>query len=560
MVSTKSPDSGPENKSWTLTHTISRRALLRMTGAATLILPATHLLAAPLPKISVRASGSAARLPGLHADPFSLGVASGAPRPDGFVLWTRLAPDPLSADPAAGMVGGMTGGDHEIGYEIAGDPAFRRIVQSGRTRAEAAFAHSVHLAVHGLEPARPYWYRFHLGPWVSAAGRAMTAPAPGSPVAAMRFGYCSCSNYEQGYFAAYRHLAEEAPDLVIFLGDYIYESVDKSPAAVRHHNDGKAATTLALYRNRYAQYRLDPDLQRLHAAASCLATWDDHEVENDYAGDWSQDLIPPAVFSKRRTAAYQAFYEHMPLDPAISKPSGDAMRIYGSLDWGALLRICVLDGRQYRSREACYGPGKGGGHVETLQSCPELADPARSMLGGTQERWLHDALAASPARWNLIAQDVLMARVQSTRKDGSHGVWTEAWDGYPAARKRLLTHLRDGRIANPVVIGGDNHAFWANDLKPDFDDVTAPAVATEFIGGSITSWGPPYQATMKIIAGNPHVRFFESRKRGYALADLTATRMETRFQIVTDAADPDAGKQTLARFVTESGKAGATLA
>src|SRR5262249_40406131 len=159
---------------------------------------------------------------------------------------------------------------------------------------------------------------------------------------------------------------------------------------------------------------------------------------------------------------------HMPLSPALSKPSGGGMRIYQSLDWGSLLRIFVLDGRQYRSPQACYGPGKGGGHVETLQSCPELADAARSLLGLPQERWLYAGLSASPARWNLIAQDVLMARMQGTRPDGSHGSWTEAWDGYPAARQRLLSHLRDARIANPIVIGGDNHAFWANDLKTDF--------------------------------------------------------------------------------------------
>ena len=527
---------------------LSRRAALRLAGAAALTLPAAPLLAAPLPN-TIRVFSSSARQFDARDDPFTLGVAAGAPRPDGFVLWTRLAP--LSEIPL--------GGDREVGYEIAEEPAFRRIVQRGLARAESAFAHAVHLEVRGLQPGRPYWYRFFLGPWASAIGRATTAPGPNNAVAALRFGFCSCANYQHGYFAAYRHLAEEEPDLVLFLGDYIYESVDRSPAAIRPHSDGEAATTLALYRNRYAQYRRDPDLQRLHAAAGCLVTWDDHEVQDDYAGAWSEDLIPPAAFLKRRAAAYQAFYEHMPL-PARSRPAGERMRIHTALDWGDLLRVHLLDGRQYRSRGACYGPGKGGGHVETLQSCPELADPARSMLGHEQEHWLHRGLAASPARWNVIAQTVLMARMQGTRPDGQRGAWTEAWDGYPAARTRLLTHLRDAQVANPVVLGGDNHAFWANDLKPDFDDEKAPAVATELIGGSITSHGPDYDATMRIVAQNPHVRFFESRKRGYAIADLTPQRMETRFQVVADATDPASPKATLARFVTESGKAGATLA
>jgi alkaline phosphatase D len=524
---------------------LSRRAMLRLAGATALTLPAMPLLAAPLPN-TIRVFSSSARQFDARDDPFSLGVAAGAPRPDGFVLWTRLAP--LSGMPL--------GGDREVGYEIAEEPAFRRVAQRGLARAEAAFAHAVHLEARGLQPGRPYWYRFFLGPWASATGRATTAPEPASAVDTLRFGACSCANYQHGYFAAYRHLAEEEPDLVLFLGDYIYESVDRSPAAIRPHSDGQAATTLALYRNRYAQYRSDPDLQRLHAAACCLITWDD---QDDYAGPWSEDLIVPADFLKRRAAAYQAFYEHMPL-PDRSRPAGDGMRIHAALDWGDLLRVHLLDGRQYRSRGACYGPGKGGGHVETLHSCPELADPARSLLGHAQEQWLQRGLAASPARWNVIAQAVLMARMQGARPDGQRGAWTEAWDGYPEARKRLLTHLRDAKVANPVVLGGDNHAFWANDLKPDFDDERAPAIATELIGGSITSHGPDYDATMKIVAQNPHVRFFESRQRGYAIADLAPQHMETRFQVVADATDPASPKTTLARFVIENGKAGAILA
>lgn len=537
---------------------ISRRSILRQTAGL-----AGTACAAALPVLQVQARPLRAGSLGRDAswrglDPFSLGVASGSPAPDGFVLWTRLAPEALSDDPMA--PGGLPAGDVEIGYEIADDAGFTRIVRSGGATAETAFAHSVHLEVRGLAPGRTYFYRFTSGHAVSATGRAVTAPAPHEASDRLKFGFCSCANYEQGYFSAYRHLAEEAPDLVLFLGDYIYESADPSPNVIRHHSDRRAATSLALYRNRYAQYRSDPDLQLLHATAPSLVTWDDHEVENDYAAQYSESLDPPVVFMRRRAAAYQAFYEHMPLRPGLSRPQGAALRLYDHVDWGGLLRIFMLDGRQYRSAGACYGPGKGGGHVETLASCPELGDPARSMLGAEQERWLRDGLNTSPAHWNLLAQNVLMAQMRSRRADGDFGVWTEAWDGYPQARARLLTHLRDARIANPVVLGGDNHAFWANDLKPDFEDSKAPAVATELVGGSITSHGPSYDATMKIVAQNPHVRFFESRKRGYAIADLTPAHMTARLRTVSDAADPAAAIDTLAAFVVESGKAGALTA
>ena len=282
------PPVGPPAEPGAAAPSFTRRSVLRLAGAAALILPAAAVLAAE-PRTSIRALTPLARQPAwAGTDPFTLGVASGAPRPDGFVLWTRLAPDPLSPE----LAGGIASGDHPIGYEVATDPFFQRVVQHGKALAESAFAHSVHLEVRGLEPARPYWYRFFAGPWASPVGRAVTAPAAGSPISAMRFGYCCCSNYEQGYFAAYRHLADESPDLVLFLGDYIYESIDRSPGVVRHHSDGVPATNLALYRNRYAQYRLDPDLQRLHATATSLFTWDDHEVQNDYAGMWSEDLIP----------------------------------------------------------------------------------------------------------------------------------------------------------------------------------------------------------------------------------------------------------------------------
>jgi alkaline phosphatase D len=303
-------------------------------------------------------------------NPFSLGVASGSPRPDGFVLWTRLAPEPLSTNPET--PGGMSGADVTLRYEIATDPGMAKVVRHGAATAEQAFAYSVHLDVTGLQAGRPYWYRFLSGDEVSATGRAITLPAAESVVGKMRFGFVSCSNYEHGYFSAYRHLTSENPEFVLFLGDYIYETVEQYRPIVRRHSDGVEAATLPTYRNRYAQYRLDPDLQELHAQVPAIVTWDDHEVQNDYADKWSETFDNPAQFLIRRAAAYQAFYEHMPVRPIISRPNGPLMRVYDRFTLGDLIEISVIDGRQYRSRQACYAlPNKGGGHLETNANCPE---------------------------------------------------------------------------------------------------------------------------------------------------------------------------------------------
>jgi alkaline phosphatase D len=488
-------------------------------------------------------------------DPFSLGVASGAPRPDGFVLWTRLAPDPLSPDPA--MPGGMSGGDVPVIYEIAGDPAMRDIVRRGTATAERSYGYSVHADVRGLPPERIYWYRFISGDAASPVGRAMTLAAAGTPLERMKFGFVSCSQYEHGYFAAYRHLADENPDVVMFLGDYIYEYVEQFRPTVRTHSDGIEAATLPTYRNRYAQYRLDPDLQRLHAVAPALMTWDDHEVQNDYADKYSQYFDDPALFLLRRAAAYQAFYEHMPVRPILSQPNGPVMRVYDRFQFGDLLDVSMIDGRQYRSREACYGPpAKGGGHLETDAACPERREEGRTMIGFAQEAWLGAGLARSKARWNLIAQDVLMAQLRQKNQSGNFGYWTDNWDGYPAGRRRLLARIAQTKVPNPVVIGGDIHAFFANDLRVDFDDPNSPVIATEFVGTSVSSVGPPYDLLAAALPDNPHVHFFESRKRGYVSVDLDAKLMTTRMRALSDVTDPQASCSTLKTFVVESGKAG----
>jgi alkaline phosphatase D len=491
-------------------------------------------------------------------DPFSLGVASGTSRPDGFVLWTRLAPEPLSDDPET--PGGMSGGDVTIGYEIATDDAMSKVVRRGAATAEQIFAYSVHLDVAGLEPGRPYWYRFKSGDAQSPVGRAVTLHAADSSPDRLRFGYVSCSNYEHGYFSAYRHLAEEGPEFVLFLGDYIYETIEQNRPIVRRHSDDVEAATLPQYRNRYAQYRLDPDLQNLHAQVPALVTWDDHEVQNDYADQWSEYFDDPAQFLLRRAAAYQAFYEHLPVRPILSRPHGPIMRVYDRFTCGDLLEISLLDGRQYRSREACYRPpNKGGGHLETDASCPERTDAGRTMLGFAQEAWLFSALAHTKAQWNLIAQDVLMAQLRR-KQAGGDAFWTDDWNGYPACRTRLLEHIRDSHVPNPVVASGDIHSFFANDLRVDFNDTASPVVATEFVGTSISSYGPPYDLIAQELPNNPHVHFFESRRRGYVIADLERAHMQLRMRVVSDAHDPGAGISTLRTFAVESGHPGVVAA
>jgi alkaline phosphatase D len=490
-----------------------------------------------------------------NGDPFSLGVASGTPSSDGFVLWTRLAPQPLSPD--SDRPGGVAPGRYAVRYDVATDPNLRDIVRSGEATADALFAYSVHVELQGLAPGRPYWYRFSCGDAQSRIGKAATLPAKDSNATRLTLGFVSCANYEHGYFGAYRHLAEDAPDLAVFLGDYIYEYIEKSPTKVRAHSDGVEAATLPLYRNRYAQYRTDPDLQRLHAEVPCIVTWDDHEVQNDYADKWSQTFDDPAVFLQRRAAAYQAFYEHMPVRPSRSLPHGPDMRIHDRFTYGRLAEISLLDGRQYRSRSACYGPpDHGGNRNESDASCPELRVASRSLLGDAQEKWLYDALAQSPARWNLIAQDVLMAQLRERTRDGDIQYWVDDWNGYPVARQRLISHLHAARVTNPVVLTGDIHSFWANDLKLDFDDAASPVVATELVGTSVSAHPPPYDLFVKFLPDNPHVRYFESRKRGYTTLDIDAKTITARFRALADVTDPATEVETLKSFVVEDGRPG----
>ena len=481
---------------------------------------------------------------GFAAYPFTLGVASGYPQPGRVVLWTRLAPEPLAPG------GGMDAEVVPVRWEIAADESLKEIVASGTAYATAEWAHSVHVEAAGLQPSRPYWYRFIAGDAVSPTGRTHTAPGRAARPKRLRFAFVSCQQYEQGYFGAYRHVLADDPDLVLHLGDYIYEST-WGRELVRSHGDG-TAVTLEDYRRRYALYKTDPDLQAAHRACPWLLTWDDHEVENDYANDRSQNFDDPAWFLARRAAAYKAWYEHQPV-PRAMVPFGPSARIYARSAFGTLAEFFVLDDRQYRSHEACPRPGKRGSTVVDPAECAELADPARTLLGQTQERWLGAALASSRPRWTIVAQQSRMAQWDE-RPGPGRSAWTDAWDGYPAARRRLLEAL--AQKANPVVLGGDIHAFAVTELKLDFDDAKAPAIGAEFVGTSITSQGWAQARMDALRADNPHVLLAESAHRGYVRVEATPALLKVDLRAMEHVKTREASCSTLASFVVEDGQAG----
>jgi alkaline phosphatase D len=474
------------------------------------------------------------------AYPFSLGVASGYPTPDGFTLWTRLVDE----------MGSLA---YAVRWEIAEDDAMRRIVAAGDTAAEPQWAHSVHVDIKGLEPDRPYWYRFQAGGAQSPVGRTRTAPPASAAPARLRFAFASCQQYEQGYFGAYRHIVADEPDLVVFLGDYIYES-SWGRDHVRAHTGGEPYT-LAEYRARYTLYKSDPDLQAAHAAAPWAVIWDDHEVDNDYADDRPEDGMERERFLERRAAAYRAYYEHMPL-PARMRPEGPDMRIHTQLGWGALARFFLVDCRQYRSWQACPRPGRrGGGNTLDIEKCPRLPSPGRSMLGRAQERWLDFAFRDSRASWNVLAQTTTMAQFDQLVGPGRRA-WTDGWDGYPAARGRLLDSIVQHKVANPVVIGGDVHSFNVCQLKRDFDDPASPVVASEFVGTSITSQAWPYERMLQYLPENPHFLFADSRYRGYTRVEVTPKLMKADLRALESVQRRDAACSTLTTFVVEDGRAG----
>jgi len=459
--------------------------------------------------------------------PFTLGVASGEPLPDGVIIWTRLAPDPLSRTPD--RPGGMPDESVLVRWQVAEDEAFTRVAAEGRAVANQAWAHSVHVRVSGLRPGTEYFYRFGVGePFENTAspvGRTKTAPARDAETP-VRFGMVSCQRYEHGYYTAYRHLAAERPDLVVHLGDYIYEYGKPARPApgryVRKLEPPEAeCKTLQAYRNRYARIKMDPDLQAAHAAAPWVTIWDDHEVKDNYRGRLPGDGSNQAAFLRRRTAAYRAYYEHLPLRV---RPSGDGLQMYRWRPYGKAADFHLLDTRQYRTND--------------------------SMLGADQERWLITRLRDSEARWRVLAQPLFFSRRLFPGSPPTMSA--DAWDAFPAQRGRVLDAAREAGTPDLVVISGDVHNHWAAEVLANFDAPDAPPLGVEFVCSSVTS-APPAVDPDAVMRLNPHIKFFDGR-RGYVMCEATTESFTAEYRAVDFVDRPDAPVRTVARFTVEDGR------
>ena len=497
---------------------------------------------ASLPVVGRQAEGRLVKHPKFDANPFALGVASGDPTPTGVVLWTRLAPKPL--EPAGGMNTDLV----EVSWTLAEDEALKKPVQQGRTLATPQLGHSVHVEAEGLKPDHWYFYQFQCGDAKSPVGRTRTMPAADSLPEKLKFAFASCQHLEHGYFTAYEHMANDAPDLVIHLGDYIYEYAGKEKLVRKHQ--GLEIQSLDDYRIRHAQYRLDKDLQKMHAVCPWLVTWDDHEFDNNCAGDISEEKnVDPVAFLKRRANAYQAYYEMMPLRRG-SVPQGPDMLLYRSAQFGRLAEFFVLDTRQYRTDQP-----NGDKHSPLNEAA---TNPKNSLMGSRQGGWLKSGLLQSQGQWNVLAQQVMMG-VANISRDMTEKFSMDQWPGALAERDDLMSFLTTRRVPNPVVITGDIHSNWVNDLRVSDRQFDQPVVATEFVGTSISSGGDgeknsPYIPLLKMR--NPGVKYFNAQ-RGYVLCTVTPDTWQSDYRIVEEVTKPGAPVTTKAKFIVESGTPGA---
>lgn len=475
-------------------------------------------------------------------DPFTLGVAAGDPAPDGFVIWTRLAPEPLA--PA----GGMAPASVSVAWEVASDAAFRNIVRSGEVLAHAQSTHAVHVDCTGLQPHRPYWYRFHAGGATSETGCARTLPAPGARIDRLAIASVGCQNYESGFFTAYAHVAAEPElDAVFHYGDYIYEMGRQERNPQRIHASDEIYS-LEDYRRRYAQYKQDPDLRAAHARAAFIASFDDHEIDDNWAAAFGKDDGATAAFAARKAAALQAWREHMPVRAALQP--GHGQRYFRRFDFGDLARMHVLDTRSHRSEQL------GGGQSGPVARIDDVS--SRTMLGQEQEAWLGEGLSAEHG-WNFIAQQVL-AMPFDVRQDGetAPAYSTDNWNGYPAARRRMADMIAQRDLRNVVIGSGDMHQHVVGYLPTDPDDPASPALASEFLASSITSGGsgsPRHAFQQDTLTHNPNMMLLNNQ-RGYQLYRLTPQSWVANIKVMDQVDTPGGQLETLASFVVEPDRAG----
>ena len=520
--------------------TLNRRAFLRGLGASALITATGGFF-----------SRSVWGSPVFAAYPFALGVASGEPAPDGFVIWTKIAPKPLERG------GGMPKKPVEVEWTVATDEGMRQLAQKGVAVAHPELAHSVHVEINGLQPARDYFYQFRIGGERSRIGRARTLPSPGAAVAQLRFGVAGCQRYEDGFFTAFHRIAAERFDFVFHYGDYIYEfrvvRPGDGPRSVVRVMPGEPdeCYTLEDYRHRYSLHQLDPDLQAAHASAPFVMSYDDHEVANDWAADTRGENTPPELFLLRRAAAFQAWYEHLPLRRA-QMPRGPDILAYRRFVVGDLVTVNVLDTRLFRSAQACAD----GPRVST--NCTEALQPSRTMLGDTQERWLNDGFRNTKARWTLLAQQVAMVHIDRNPDPKVISPNLDKWDGAVAARDRLFSAVESAKLDNLVVVTGDAHQNWAGELKKNFSDAKSATLGVEFVTTSVTAGldGFDINENFKtLLQQNLHMKFFNSQ-RGYGRHLVTPGRWQADFQVLDKVSVPNGSMSTRKSFVIESGMSG----
>ena len=496
--------------------------------------PATTTTSIPKPVAAPSAKG-------IDTDPFLLGVASGDPTPTSVILWTRLGTDLV--DPTG--FGGLGKTDHAVRWEVAHDKAFTQIVRSGTEPAAAEFGHSVHVDVKDLLPDTWYWYRFRIGTYTSPIGKTRTTPAHDATVAELKLAFASCQLRTAGYWTAYPHLVKDQPDLVLFLGDYIYEYPGGTgDLAIPLEAEPQ---TLADYRVLYAAYQRDQGLQDAHAVAPWVITWDDHEVENNYAADVPEKDEDKDTFAERRKAAYQAYWEAHPM--RIDPPADDgSLDVYRWFRYGTLAEFFVLDGRQFRSDQVC------GDHVATnKKDCPEIDDPSHTMLGTEQEAWLAKGLKQADATWTVLAQQTVVKALVI----GDIVLNVDQWDGYPAARTRMLDSIWQAGLQNVIVLTGDIHAGGAADLRTPDADTKGEIVAHEFVGTSISSPGLG-AITGAVDLSSLGLAYANFSDHGYCRCTVTPKKWTTEFVVVDTIDTPQSGATVDATTEVVAGTPGIT--